>query len=293
MQGSESMGAKIAHPDYADPQKLFRTSHAFSRSDLCINTPDASDISKDEDLMGHREKLDMSINEKEVLSYGEKVRNEFEKYKQRSLEDIEENEKTASLSNGAKSSPGVANQNTPDILLNSSHSDSYYERLMEKNLNEDSGEIKKYTQRYSSFKSNSNGNVTAIKYKENGIIITENEGKLKIPASTVKRPTKAPPPIPTKPSRLLNANSNNSNLDAVKENISSFTNKFVSSKNEKLVSESTDKDFYTGRRKIFVSKALYEVSHENDLNNETETLTEVQQPINSKGWVKTIVGRFE
>ncbi|KAK5640520.1 hypothetical protein RI129_011331 [Pyrocoelia pectoralis] len=188
---SENIGARIAHPDYADPQKLFRSSQSFSQSDLT------------DDLMGHCENLDLTINETEVLSYGEKVKKEFE-----------------------------ANSSQENLINSSQNSDSYYERLLEKNLNE-----------------------------------------ADVQQPKIKRPSKAPPPIPTKPTRLLN-NTNNL-LDNSKEN------------NETVSSEH---NFHTGRRKILVSKGVYNVSHENDPPKENSSN---MQTVNTKGWVKTIVGRFE
>uniref|UniRef100_A0A1Y1KCR1 DH domain-containing protein n=1 Tax=Photinus pyralis TaxID=7054 RepID=A0A1Y1KCR1_PHOPY len=190
---SENIGARIAHPDYADPQKLFRSSQSLSQSDLT------------DDLMGHCENLDLSISETEVLSYGERVKKEFEESRANSSQDCN----------------------------SSQNSDSYYERLLEKNLNED----------------------VEVKPK-------------------VKRPSKAPPPVPTKPTRLLSTTNNNL-LDNSKENGETV---------------SSEHNFHTGRRKILVSKGAYNVSHENDLPKENSSNL---QPVNAKGWVKTIVGRFE
>ncbi|KAK4873112.1 hypothetical protein RN001_015141 [Aquatica leii] len=218
---SENIGARIAHPDYADPQKLFRASQHLSQSDLQLD---------DEDLMGNCEALDLSINEKEVLSYGEKVKKEFEE------------------SIGANCS----SHEKPRNNFNSSQNcDSYYERLLEKNLND--GCDGKNAERSASFNNASQPKV-------------------------IKRPTKAPPPIPVKPTRLLNP----SMSETSKENIENSNNKTATGEH----------NFHTGRRRIFVSKGVYDVSPDNDLHKDDNELTSAQ-PVNSKGWVKTIVGRFE
>ncbi|KAF5304632.1 hypothetical protein FQR65_LT07914 [Abscondita terminalis] len=191
---SENIGARIAHPDYADPQKLFRT----SQPDLQLDSL--------EYLMGDCEALDLSINEKEVLSYGEMVKKEFEE------------------SIGANQS---SHEKSGDDFNSSQNSDSYYERLLEKNLNENCN-----VERNSSFNSH-------------------DAPQTKI----IKRPTKAPPPIPVKPTRLLNS----SVSDTTKENIEN-SNKTAN----------VDHNFSTGTRKILVNK--YDISHNNDVPKSTNSV---------------------
>lgn len=163
-QGSKSMGEKIANPDYVDPQKFFKT----SRSNLSL------DQTSNVDLMGEREELDMTINETDVL-------NEIEK------------RLSISTNNPDDESSPKNNLNSENRLRSSQNSDDncYYERLLDNSLTEEyhQDENGRLIVKQDSFNSESRY-VIVKKYLE------QKNGKL------IRRPTKAPPPIPVKPSHL-------------------------------------------------------------------------------------------
>lgn len=165
-QGSKSMGEKIANPDYVDPQKLFLGSRNCSQIDLS-----ESNKKQDGDIMDEPEPLDLTINETEVLS------------------EIDKRLRENDHSDTGQTSRSV-------LSLDSSHnsSDSYYESILESSLTEEyvkdaSGKL---VAKQDSFSSNESCKTVLLeKYKIS-------PGK----TNFVKRPTKAPPPIPLKPTRL-------------------------------------------------------------------------------------------
>lgn len=185
-QGSKSMGEKIANPDYVDPQKLFLGSRNCSQVDL-------SDTKKsDGDMMGDPEPLDLSINESEVLS-------EIEKRLKAC--GTKEPDTGQTFDFNLNSSNTSSTSTRSEISLNSSQnsSDSYYESILENSLTEEyvkdaSGKL---VAKQDSFSSNESTKTLLIeKYKN------LHDKKSPVRRPVVKRPTKAPPPIPAKPPRL-------------------------------------------------------------------------------------------
>ncbi|XP_023310847.1 uncharacterized protein LOC108913314 isoform X3 [Anoplophora glabripennis] len=241
-QGSEAMGEKIANPDYVDPQKLFLSSRHCSRVNLLVDIP--CDDVEIENGMGEHEPLDLTINEKEVLNELEKRLNcdDPDTGQPASVEDSSQNDTARS-----------------EVSLNSSqNSDSYYESILEDSLTEEyvrdpSGKL---VAKQDSF-NNDNGVVYTLRYRKSE---TRTESVLHERKSTVKRPTKAPPPIPTKPSRLT-SNGNSTRGGS---------------------SESAVNSSNVSCKRTFV----------NDVSTVGENSG--QRSINgSTSWVKTMVGRFE
>ncbi|XP_057653823.1 uncharacterized protein LOC130892421 isoform X4 [Diorhabda carinulata] len=222
-QGSKRMGEKIAHPDYVDPQKLFLGSANCSQVDLTEYKIE------DCDILGEPEQLDLSICEKDVL-------NELEK-----------------RLNGGSSVPDTGQTLNSSHSLNSSQiSDSYYENILEDSLKEEYVEDStgKLVAKQDSFSSNEE------KQKPNQKSLFD-----KRPA--IKRPTKAPPPIPQKPARLS-------------QNVGSI--KFVTEKTSfKNVTQLRTAGTSTTRVQDVVSTVT---------NSTTSTTS-------NSSWVKAMVGRFE
>ncbi|XP_066148186.1 uncharacterized protein [Euwallacea fornicatus] len=160
-RGSKSTGEKLANPDYVDPQTLFVNSRNNSQASLSLDSGVASgsfDVA-DDDIIG---RLDMSLNEKEVLK-------EFEKR----------------LSEGSS-------RHSP--------SDSYYESLLEDSLI-DEYERDKVTGKL----------VVKSDSFSDRIMSLSGEAAKQARPSVVRRPLKAPPPVPVKPLRLTK-NGLNQNL---------------------------------------------------------------------------------
>ncbi|RZB39206.1 uncharacterized protein BDFB_005369, partial [Asbolus verrucosus] len=222
-QGSKSMGEKIAHPDYADPQKLFTSSCSSSRTNLNVELTEC-------EIMTEPERLDMTISEKEVL-------NEFEKRLNDSTKRVPDTGQN--LTNGS-SRDGNAEQNdtleqeesTKSVInsYSSQNSDSYYESMLEKNLIEEytKDENGRLVAKQDSFKNNENSfyiQKFKVLEKETAHIktlkeVNSNPSEKKC---AIKRPTKAPPPIPTKPSRLVISTKNMSNVILSTETMKSGT----------------------------------------------------------------------
>lgn len=202
-QGSKSMGEKIANPDYVDPQKLFLGSRNCSQIDLTDGKkPDGGDI------LGEPEPLDLTINESEVLS------------------EIEKRLKGHNLDFNLNSST--------EISLNSSQnsSDSYYECILDSSLTEEfvKDSSGKLVAKQDSFSSNESTKTLLIeKYKN------LHDKKSPVRRAIVKRPNKAPPPIPAKPSRLTSkavtvsrsVTSTSTNHNDVNANTSTSTTSWV------------------------------------------------------------------
>ncbi|CAH0547718.1 unnamed protein product [Brassicogethes aeneus] len=166
--GSRSTGEKLAHPDYADPQKLFANSRNSSQVSLSAET----------DFMGEKEHLDLSINENDVLK-------EIEKRLQSTNFEL----------NGGSSHKKV----------NSSHNQNsdYYESILDKNLTEEyvKDANGKLIAKQDSFSNGDNKAIYKMKYSSQNII--------KKDSFSIKRPNRAPPPIPTKPTFIKNEISKN------------------------------------------------------------------------------------
>nr|CAI5830853.1 unnamed protein product [Callosobruchus analis] len=182
---SRSIGEKMANPDYADPQKLL----LGSKVNLAVGE---NRLEEEADMMGEVERLDLTINEKEVL-------NEIDKRLNGSSNEGSSTEVPDTGQETTTTVVEVSPITTP--CLDSSHiSDSYYESLLEDNLTEEyvkdsSGRL---VAKQDSFSGNENRCtvVFAQKYK-----YFEDQGATST-QKVVKRPTKAPPPIPVKPARL-------------------------------------------------------------------------------------------
>lgn len=166
-QGSKSMGEKIANQDYADPAKLL---FAASRnpSELNLSTADVEekdDEEAEEEEEEEFEKLDLSINESDVLR-------EIEKR----LEVVDTGQEAAIENGGVKSSQSC------NCLSSSQSAECFYETIMERKLDDEvDGDVKKRVESFS----------------DNNKSVVHNKMPL-------KRPNKAPPPIPVKPKGLSN-----------------------------------------------------------------------------------------
>lgn len=252
-QGSRSMGEKIAHPDYADPLKLFSNSRNSSQANLNFSEPEKLEV----DLMDEPEQLDMTINEKDVF-------NEIVKRMNKSLETVDDkpiSDTGQQITVDCKSSHGSDVSETinksdykQNVITSSHNSDSFYESIMEKNLNAGTNNLC----------SSNSSNETPDNIRNNRELVKDVNSSKKISDSKVvlKRPTKAPPPIPVKPKGLLSVNSNN-----FEKPKSSFkvSNECSLSENVSITRKSVNG--------ISKSEHLIETS--------------------SKSWVKTMVGRFE
>lgn len=182
-QGSKSMGEKIANPDYVDPQKLFLGSRNCSQIDLSENKK------ADSDIMGDPEPLDLTINETEVLSEIEK------RLKEGACINEPDTGQNSSFNHSCNSISSTTAKSEISVNSSQNSSDSYYESILESSLTEEyvKDSTGKLVAKQDSFSSNeSSKTILFEKYKN----IQDKKRPI------VKRPTKAPPPIPVKPSRL-------------------------------------------------------------------------------------------
>jgi hypothetical protein len=259
-QGSKSMGEKIAHPDYADPQKLFVNSCCSSRTNLNVELTEC-------DIMTEPEHLDMTISEKEVL-------NEFEKrLNNDSTKPVPDTGQNLSNGSGQNENDTLEDESAENVINNSSqNSDSYYESILEKNLVEEytKDENGRLVAKQDSFKGNENCfYVQKLKVLERETsqvkTLREVNGNSVEKKSAIKRPTKAPPPIPTKPSRLVLSTKNISNVIMSTETITSGTT--------------------TNCKKLYIEQ--------NNKTNQNENHESRNVSVSERSWVKTMVGRFE
>ncbi|XP_063911030.1 uncharacterized protein LOC135128111 isoform X2 [Zophobas morio] len=256
-QGSKSMGEKIAHPDYVDPQKLFANSCSSSRTNLNVELTEC-------EIMAEPERLDMTINENEVL-------NEFEKRLTSSTKPVSDTGQDM-LNSSSHSEHKLEHENSSENVINSSqNSDSYYESILEDSLVEEytKDENGKLVAKQDSFRSQENSfyiQKCKVSERETSQIKTLREINSNSNNTTekIKRPTKAPPPIPTKPSRLVSSTKSTSSV---------------------VMSTETIKSGATKCKKIYIEQ-----------NNRTsQNCSRESKNINvsEKSWVKTMVGRFE
>lgn len=245
-QGSKSMGEKIAHPDYADPQKLFNSCNS-SRTNLSVELSEC-------EMMKEPERLDMTISEKEVL-------NEFEKRLNDSTKPVPDTGQD--VSNCSSQSSLLEQEECAENGVNSSqNSDSYYESILEKSLVEEytKDENGRLVAKQDSFKGNENC-FYIQKFREKEVkTLREVNGNSIEKKSAIKRPTKAPPPIPIKPSRLVISTKNISNVIMSTETIKSGT----------------------------IKKMYIDQNNTTEVNHESRNVN-----VSEKSWVKTMVGRFE
>lgn len=249
-QGSKSMGEKIANPDYADPSKLFPNSCSSSTTNLSIHEIDAAE-SLVYDMMGEPEELDMTINEKDVLKeIDERLKERSTLFSEKPVPDtgqVFSSSVHTSSHNNCGNKTVLSNKSDSKIksFNSSQNSDSFYEAIMEKNLNEENSP-----------------DVTAKKEFDqiNGISKeTKNRTNVK---PTLKRPTKAPPPIPVKPKGLANLSN-----DKLKNGLH-------------VCSETNSKTFVSIKSTI--------------VNGEPNSRSSIQtNGTYSRSWVKAMVGRFD
>lgn len=163
-QGSRSMGEKIANQDYADPARLF------------TRDPSTAELEEEDfDLMGEREKLDMTIDERDVLREIEQRLELVDTGQARRLKSSQSC--NCSFEDGGEG--GVSSSQSAEC---------FYETIMEKELDEGvDGPTKRRVESFSDTDCKPKGKVA------------------------VKRPNKAPPPVPAKPKGLANISNNSNN----------------------------------------------------------------------------------
>lgn len=233
------MGEKIANPDYADPLKLFSNSCSSSMNNLNMQEMEKCD-NLEIDLMGEPEVLDMTINEKDVLKeIDERLKESSKATVDKPVSDTGQRVLKSSQNNCGE--PHATNNKSESKIFNSSqNSDNYYESVMERNLNQENS-------------------VQVDNHKICGSTLSENN-KSRTVRPVVKRPTKAPPPIPVKPKGLSSIS------------------------NEKIKSSLQISHEINRSRIVTVKSSTY-----TNGTSKCENLIET----NSKSWVKTMVGRFE
>lgn len=283
-QASKIIGARIANPDYEDPQKLFSAQQNLSQSTSSITSSKSGSHDVDFDTP---DDLDLTINENEVLT-------EFDR---RLHQKYESPKSSQSLKSEAISCDSNLNISSGSSHWHHQSGEGYYESILEKNLTEQSVE------RCDSFRTTS---TTKFKYstKEH---IEDDSSHLKseisktVAHSTVRtgspllgrrgvfRPTKAPPPVPQKPPKFTQHTDNNSNTSDVSRKDQTET--------KVVVNETSTTKTITNAKNTFVGKFSSETrnitskfSSENLDDNE---LSEKVMSVEQKGWVKTVVGRFE
>lgn len=271
------MGAKIANPDYEDPHKLFNCTPTSSQLSLTHNIPETQKIIEDADVNAEPD-LDMSISEHEVLTEFEK---RWENTKQlpnpvdtgqnfsQNLTKSSQCEKSASLSKICDdNSSKVIKECSSSDVFSSQNLDSYYESIFEKNLN---GVNVERNDSFLSCKSETTQKKTEVKL--------------------LKRPNKAPPPIPTKPFKLTQ----NKLVEAINENNSYFKNNITSHSNilRKSSSQSNGDKFSYKKVTTTFTKSDNNISAKSCSITQQSTNNAFSEEVNTKGWVKTIINRFE
>lgn len=279
-QGSKSMGAKIANPQYADPQKLFASTSQ-------INLQEEEETRKQQhvdidvnDLIGEPEVIDLSLNESEVM-------NEFDRRLRISREDSNITDTGQLSPTNKKASTLTKIPTMPQITTTSFSGDStvniesYYENILDKNLSSDGETTEEFCDRNTPFKS-----------KE-------------IRRSLIKRPTKAPPPIPVKPARLSLQNNRSllANSITADRTVTEISNLTVESPQQGLSKSKSDNGWFN----ININANNSTISSNNVISffkseaisrkiNSSYDMTHGDAPrenIQAKGWVKMIVDRFE
>ncbi|XP_044766488.1 uncharacterized protein LOC123322602 isoform X2 [Coccinella septempunctata] len=245
-QNSRSTGERIANPEYVDPQKFILNA---SRTSLL------SQDKVDGELSDEPERLDMTINENDVL---DEIENRLQK--SMSLDDTGQMERN----NGCVSSRADKfEQSTLSIssFNSSQNDDSYYEsilddRLVEEYVRDERGAL---VLKQDSFRSTENKYIVkqteslertiAENVTKSNISTSKSDSRLSERKTLIKRPNKAPPPIPVKPTHLKNGHKHIGTNETIKTN-----------NNNEIKDKET--------------------------NEETETVP-------AKSWVKAMVGRFE
>lgn len=268
-QVSKIIGARIANPDYEDPQKLFSSISSLNNSTSSIAS--TKSVSPEIEFEVPND-FDMTINENEVLT-------EFNKRLQTNIEEVTDNVVSSSqIMFETQSSVHSHDTNIDVNVSNSSQSfDSYYESLLEDKLNE------KDLERCDSFRVSSNDVHASPLKSEDNTNINKSYSKSET-NKKILRPCKAPPPIPVKPTKHI-GNSSYSKRD-IKETLNKTT-----VLNKTLDSNSISQSSYMYRSLSKLNTTKDEDT--NEINTEHTSTTDTSEIIQSKGWVKTVIGRFE
>ncbi|XP_022915912.2 uncharacterized protein [Onthophagus taurus] len=241
-----AIGARIANPDYEDPQKIFASMNSLNQSTISI----ASSKTESEDIdFEAPEELDMTINEHEVLTEFDRRLRENECSRFSCTVTAVSSQSITEISTILSHNSNTVTRSSSEILNSSQNSDdSYYESILEKNLNDDNVE------RCDSFRVSGASRPEFL--KKNIVRCSSTNNSPLFERKSLQRPTKAPPPIPAKPLK--------------------FTT------NTELTNQSTLKSTNTIKSNFLESTA----TTESFLNGNSRRSQ-------SKGWVKTVVGRFE
>lgn len=194
-QGSELMGAKIAQPDYADPQKLFGN---LTNSQVNLN--------ESEEKNEKPKRLFETVNLQTVKSYCIDTGQKYLKIKSPLTEKKLFCDKNKSSQDNEKQK--ITKQHSCTNIIPASS--DYYEKILEHNLNTEekikTGYIRSKSVDFE--KLQNNRNITRLEQNDvKKLICTETKQsvilKPTIPnPKPVKRPLKPPPPIPAKPARI-------------------------------------------------------------------------------------------
>lgn len=185
-QGSELMGAKIAQPDYVDPQKLFSASSSVNSSQYSLNTTTDSVKSGNDSSLIYEEITD--VKNKHSIDTGQ--RRLFSPI----LNRRSSCDNKPSVNSSHKTNFWSKKQfSKDDNCIN--FSDSYYEKQLERDLRNEYIANHRISEEsvMETFKNSKNLNNS---HSANHEIIKPPSTKI------LKRPMKPPPPIPAKPTRL-------------------------------------------------------------------------------------------
>lgn len=216
-QNSKNTGERIANPDYVDPQKFILNS---SRSSLVQDKEDSDTL----------ERLDMTINENDVLT---EIENRLQK--SMSLDDTGQIKQCSFLSSRSEqfehSSLSISSFNS------SQNDDSYYESILDDNLVEEyvKNESGVLVLKQDSFRSTENKYILKQNQTNSGetakLNISTSKSDSRISERrAIKRPNKAPPPIPVKPTHLKNGHKIGTN-ETIKTNIIEDNSKEICEEN--------------------------------------------------------------
>ncbi|KAL3284502.1 hypothetical protein HHI36_018661 [Cryptolaemus montrouzieri] len=196
-QNIRNTGERIANPDYVDPQKFFLKS---SRNSLIQDKTNGQNL-----LLDEPERLDMTINENDVLT-------EIDNRLQKSIS-VDSDQRFSLLSSHSKK---LEESSSSLNSFNSSQNDSYYEsilddRLVEEYVKDGSGTLvlkqdsfRSTHSKYEVKQDRNEDNSTDGMKKESSISISTSEKKVSEKRTVIRRPNKAPPPVPIKPVHLSN-----------------------------------------------------------------------------------------
>lgn len=234
-QGSRSMGAKLANPDYAVPSELL-ASLSRGQSTTSINTNDIPNYIDDSFTITDEYRLDrseMTINENEVFE----ALNERLQFQQQLLETVHKN-----------NSPTSQQIHTNNNESSHQHED-YYEQILDEKLSEE--DRRRGVDKSDSFRSENSETI-----QEETHSIVEKHVKRQVSRPRMLAP---PPPIPVKP-KFLAQRSQQSSVDQ-EQSCNGNDNNIV------------------------------QIIVENNGNGNDSTCSTKDNC--NRGWVRTIVNRFE